>query len=50
VGYDVDTKKWFSNNCIDYPEILFDTYEEMKDHLDCIEYLIVGNGFSFANL
>ena len=50
VCYNEDENKWFSENCIDIPEILFDTYEEMKNHVKIIERDIIDNGFRLAKL
>jgi hypothetical protein len=50
ICYNEDEEKWFSENCIDYPEILFDTYEEMKNHVKTIERDIINNGFGLAKL
>lgn len=50
ICYNEDRKKWFSENCIDYPNIEFDSYEEMKNHVDEIEDKIINNGFHLANL
>lgn len=50
ICYNEDENKWFSENCIDYPEILFDTYEEMKNHVMIIERDIIDNGFKLAKL
>jgi hypothetical protein len=50
ICYNEDDEKWFSENCIDFPEILFDTYEEMKNHVKTIERDIINNGFGLAKL
>lgn len=50
VCYDQIDKKWFSSNCIDSPDIEFDTYEETRDHLNDIEDEIINNGFDTVNL
>jgi hypothetical protein len=50
IFYNEDNEKWFSENCIDYPEILFDTYDEMKNHVKDIESEIVNNGFELPIL
>lgn len=50
ICYNEDENKWFSENCIDSPEILFDTYEEMKNHVKIIERDIINNGFRLAKL
>jgi len=50
ICYNENENKWFSDNCIDYPEILFDTYEEMKNHVETIEPDIINNGFRLAKL
>jgi hypothetical protein len=50
ICYNEDDNKWFSENCIDYPEILFDTYDEMKNHVKTIERDIINNGFKLAKL
>ena len=50
ICYNEDDEKWFSENCIDSPEILFDTYEEMKNHVKTIERNIINNGFGLAKL
>lgn len=50
ICYNEDEKKWFSENCIDYPEVLFDTYDEMKNHVKTIEQDIIDNGFGLARL
>jgi hypothetical protein len=50
ICYNEDENKWFSENCIDYPEILFDTYDEMKNHVKTIERDIINNGFKLAKL
>jgi len=48
ICYNEDKKKWHSENCIDFPEILFNTYEEMKNHVKTIENDIINNGFNLA--
>lgn len=50
ICYNEDENKWFSENCIDSTEILFDTYEEMKNHVKIIERDIINNGFRLAKL
>ena len=50
ICYNEDEEKWFSENCIDSPEILFDTYDEMKNHVKSIERDIIDNGFGLAKL
>lgn len=50
ICYNEDNQKWFSENCIDEPEILFDTYDEMKNHVKTIERDIIDNGFGLAKL
>jgi len=50
ICYNQDEKKWFSENCIDHPEIPFDTYEEMKKHVEDIEQKILNNNFQLAKL
>lgn len=37
ICYNEYENKWVSENCIDDEEILFDTYEEMKNHVKTIE-------------
>jgi len=44
INYNSIDKKWWSENCIDYPYIKFNTYEEMKAHLESIEDDILDNG------
>jgi len=51
ICYNEDEEKWFSENCIDSPEwILFDTYEEMKNHVNTIERDIINNGSRLAKI
>jgi hypothetical protein len=50
ICYNEDKNKWFSENCIDFPSILFDTYEEMKNHVKSIENDIINNGFTLVEL
>jgi hypothetical protein len=50
VCYNEDTEKWSSENCIDHPEIPYDTFQEMKAHLKDIEDDIINNGFRTINL
>jgi len=50
VCYNEDDKKWSSENCIDSPDIPFDTFQEMKEHLDEIEDDIVENNFRTISL
>lgn len=50
INYNEDKQKWSSENGIDYPYILFDTYEEMVSHVKIIERDIINNGFRLAKL
>jgi len=50
IHYDEDLNEWFSSNCIDYPDMVFKTYDEMVQHVLDIEDEIIQNGFSFPNL
>ncbi len=50
VCYNEDRKKWFSDNCIDHPSVEFDSYDEMRKHLESIEDEIVNNGFNLIYL
>ena len=50
IHYDLDTKKWHSGNCIDYPDKEFDSYDEMKNNLESLEDEIAGNGFTLTDL
>lgn len=44
------TKKWWSENCIDYPYIEYNTFEEMISHLYDIEDEIIDNGFNLIEI
>lgn len=46
VCYNEDRKKWYSSNCIDNPSAEFDSYDEMRKHLESLEQKIVRNGFN----
>ena len=48
--YNEDNKKWFSENCIDYPDKEFDTFAEMVEHVESIEEDIINNGFKMIDL
>lgn len=50
ISYYIDSKIWSSENCIDNPEIEFDTFAEMKEHLNNISDSILRNGFKIINL
>jgi len=45
IHYNAIDKKWWSENCIDYPYVMFDSFEEMKAHLISIEDRIIRNNF-----
>jgi hypothetical protein len=46
VNYNQVTEKWYSSNCIDYPYIEFDSFDDMSSHLSDIEDEIMANGFN----
>lgn len=48
--YDTDNKLWVSENCIDNQEIGFESYQEMKLHINSIENQITDNGFRNVDL
>jgi hypothetical protein len=50
IHYNSKDKKWWSENCIDYPYIKFDTFEEMAHHLEDIEEDIIDNGFNLVEI
>jgi hypothetical protein len=50
VCYNEDDKMWHSENCIDYPEVTYDSFQGMKKHLDEIEDDIISNGFRTIRL
>ena len=50
IHYNEKDKKWWSENCIDDEDMEFDTFEEVKQHLEDIEDDIIGNGFNTIEL
>lgn len=48
--YNSNTRKWWSENVIDYPEIEYNSFKKMKQHLLDIEDEIIDNGSTTIDL
>ena len=48
INYNKIEKKWWTENVIDYPDVLFDSYDEMIEHYQSLEDRILDNGDQYV--